>query len=122
MKQGIRIIYMEEFVEHGVAAVMAEARQIVGDAPTYVTFDIDSNDPSMAPGTGTPELGGFSTREAQHLVRLLEGVNIVGADVVEVAPPFDLAGMTSLAGATIMFELLCVMARLVARRRAGGRA
>ena len=116
LQQGIRIIYMEEFAERGVSSVMQEARRIVGDAPTYVTFDIDSIDPSMAPGTGTPEIGGFSTREAQHLVRQLEGVNIIGADVVEVAPPFDLAGMTALAGATVMFELLCVMARLVDRR------
>ena len=82
-----------------------------------MTFDIDCIDPSMAPGTGTPELGGFTTREAQAMLRLLEGVNIVGADVVEVAPPFDLGNLTSLAGATMMFELLCVMARLVSRRR-----
>ncbi|MCM2475352.1 agmatinase [Rhizobium sp. CG5] len=116
--QGIRIIYMEEFVRRGVEDVMAEARTIAGSAPTYVTFDIDSIDPSMAPGTGTPEIGGFTTREAQALVRLLEGVNIVGADVVEVAPPFDVAGMTALAGATMMFELLCVMATNVARKRA----
>lgn len=109
--QGIRIIYMEEFVRRGAEAVMAEARAIVGDGATYVTFDIDSIDPSMAPGTGTPELGGFTTREAQEMVRLLDGVNIVGADVVEVAPPFDLGGMTALAGATMMFELLCVIAR-----------
>jgi len=64
----------------------------------------------MAPGTGTPEVGGFTTREAQQMIRLLEGVDIVGADVVEVAPPFDLAGMTAIAGATMMFELLCVIA------------
>lgn len=115
--QGIRIIYMEEFVERGAVDVMTEARAIAGVGPTYVTFDIDSIDPSMAPGTGTPEIGGFSTREAQQLVRLLDGVDIVGADVVEVAPPFDLAGMTALAGANIMFELLCVMAPCVVRRR-----
>jgi len=115
--QGIRIIYMEEFVRRGVAEVMAEVHTIVGDTPTYVTFDVDSIDPSMAPGTGTPEIGGFTTREAQEMVRLLSGVNIIGADVVEVAPPFDLAGMTALVGATIMFELLCVMAALVDRRR-----
>ncbi len=115
--QGIRIIYMEEFVRRGVGEVMAEARNIVGDAPTYVTFDVDSIDPSMAPGTGTPEIGGFTTREAQEMVRLLAGVNIIGADVVEVAPPFDLAGMTALVGATMMFELLCVMAEMVDRRR-----
>jgi guanidinopropionase len=115
--QGIRIIYMEEFVRRGVEDVMAEARAIVGSSPSYVTFDIDCIDPSMAPGTGTPELGGFTTREAQAMVRLLEGVNIVGADVVEVSPPFDLGNLTALAGATMMFELLCVMARGVATRR-----
>lgn len=111
VEQGIRIIYMEEFVRRGAEAVMAEASAIVGDGATYVTFDIDSIDPSMAPGTGTPELGGFTTREAQQMVRLLDGVKIVGADVIEVAPPFDLGGMTALAGATMMFELLCVIAK-----------
>ncbi|MBU4531118.1 MAG: agmatinase [Hoeflea sp.] len=115
--QGIRIIYMEEFVRRGAASVMEEACGIVGSGRTYVSFDIDCIDPSMAPGTGTPEIGGFSTREAQELVRLLDGVNIVAADVVEVAPPFDLAGMTALAGATIMFELLCIMADMINKRR-----
>ncbi|MGF0537033.1 agmatinase [Agrobacterium sp. ES01] len=115
--QGIRIIYMEEATRRGADDVMAEAREIAGDGATYVSFDIDCIDPSMAPGTGTPELGGFLTREAQAMVRLLEGVNVVGADVVEVAPPFDLNGMTALAGATMMFELLCIMAKSVADRR-----
>ncbi|WP_246665157.1 agmatinase [Neorhizobium sp. P12A] len=115
--QGIRIIYIEEFAARGAEAVMAEARSIVGDAPTYVSFDIDSIDPSMAPGTGTPEIGGFTTREAQQLVRLIDGVNVVGADVVEVAPPFDIAGLTALAGATIAFELLCIMAKSVSARK-----
>jgi guanidinopropionase len=116
-EQGIRIIYMEEFLRRGAEDVMDEARRIAGDGPTYISFDIDSIDPSMAPGTGTPEIGGFSSREAQQMVRLLAGVDIVGADVVEVAPPFDLAGMTALAGATIMFELLCVIAGQVATGR-----
>ncbi|WP_334176688.1 agmatinase [Pseudoxanthobacter sp.] len=116
--QGVRIIYMEEFVRRGPADVMAEVRRIVGDAPAYVTFDIDSIDPSMAPGTGTPEIGGFTTREAQEMLRLLAGIDIVGADVVEVSPPFDLAGMTALAGATVMFELMCVIAANIAARRA----
>jgi guanidinopropionase len=108
--QGIRIIYMEEFARRGAAEVMREAREIVSDKPAYVSFDIDCIDPSMAPGTGTPEIGGFTTREAQEMLRLLAGVNVVGADVVEVAPPFDVGGMTALAGATMMFELLCVIA------------
>jgi len=116
-EQGIRIIYMEEFVTRGADDVMREAREIAGGLPTYVTFDIDCIDPSMAPGTGTPEAGGFTTREAQQMIRLLAGVEIVGADVVEVAPPFDLAGMTALAGATMMFELLCVIAKQVSVRR-----
>ncbi|KQS63783.1 agmatinase [Rhizobium sp. Leaf371] len=115
--QGIRVIYMEECTRRGIADVMAEARGIAGDGRTYVSFDIDCIDPSMAPGTGTPEIGGFTTREAQALVRELAGVRIVGADVVEVAPPFDVAGMTALAGATILFELLCVIAEGVAARR-----
>ncbi len=115
--QGVRVIYMEEFVERGAVAVMEEARSIVGSAPAYVSFDIDSIDPSMAPGTGTPEIGGFSTREAQQMVRLLDGVRIVGADVVEVSPPFDVGGITAIAGATIMFELLCVIAGQVEAAR-----
>jgi guanidinopropionase len=96
---------------------MAESRSIAGTDPTYVTFDIDCIDPSMAPGTGTPELGGFTTREAQAMIRLLAGVNIAGADVVEVAPPFDLGNLTALAGATMMFELLCVIAQDISKRR-----
>ncbi|MBU2358168.1 MAG: arginase family protein, partial [Alphaproteobacteria bacterium] len=115
--QGIRIIYMEEFIERGVASVMEEARDIAADGPTYVTFDVDSIDPSMAPGTGTPEVGGFTSREAQQMLRLLTGVNIVGADVVEVAPPFDVGGMTALVGATMMFELLCVISNMIDTRR-----
>jgi guanidinopropionase len=115
--QGMRVIYMEECVERGVAEVMAEARSIVGDAPVYVSFDIDCLDPSMAPGTGTPEVGGFTTREAQAMLRRLDGLDIVGADMVEVAPPFDVGGITALAGATMMFELLCVMARQIAAHR-----
>ncbi len=116
---GVRVIYMEDCVRRGIPDVMDEARAIAGDGPTYVSFDIDCIDPSMAPGTGTPEVGGFTTRETQQMLRLLEGVNFVGADVVEVSPPFDLADLTSLAGATMMFELLCVMAKGVAQRRGG---
>ena len=113
---GIRIVFIEELLAHGHAEVMAEARERAGALPTYVSFDIDVIDPSMAPGTGTPEIGGVFTRDAQAMVRSLAGVDIVGADVVEVSPPFDVGGMTALAGATMMFELLCVMAaNLLAR-------
>ncbi|MGI9413744.1 MAG: arginase family protein, partial [Hyphomicrobiales bacterium] len=96
-----------------------EARAIVGDAPTYVSFDIDCLDPAFAPGTGTPEFGGFTTREAQALLRGLRGLDICGADVVEVSPPFDPSGYTALAGVTMMFELLCVMAEARAKRSGG---
>ena len=106
---GVRIVFMEEFVRRGTDEVMQEARAIVGAGPVYVSYDIDSIDPGMAPGTGTPEIGGFSTREAQGLVRALRGLTIVGADVVEVSPPFDVSGLTALAGATMMFELLCAI-------------
>ncbi len=114
---GVRIVFIEEFVKRGPADVMAEARAIAGDKPTYVSFDIDVIDPSMAPGTGTPEIGGITTREAQEMLRLFGDVDIVGADVVEVSPPFDLGGMTAIAGATVMFELLCAIAPGLSRKR-----
>lgn len=72
---------------------------------------VDAIDPSVAPGTGTPEIGGLTTREAEQLIRLLDGLKLVGAEVVEVSPPFDLTAMSSIAGATVMFELMCILAR-----------
>ena len=108
--QGIRLIYIEELAARGVEAVMDEAIAIAGGASTYVSFDIDSLDPSMAVGTGTPEIGGLTTREAQFMLRRLSAVRILGADVVEVAPPFDPSGLTALTGATMMFEILCAVA------------
>ena len=114
---GIRLVFIEEFVERGLDAVMAEARGIVGDRPTYVSFDIDVIDPSIAPGTGTPEIGGITTREAQTMIRRLRGVDIIGADLVEVSPPLDQSGMTALTGATLMFELLCCIAERVSAQQ-----
>lgn len=114
--QGVRVIYMEECVARGVGDVMVEAKTIAGDGATYISFDIDCLDPACAPGAGTPEIGGFTTREAQAMLRLLDGVRIVGADVVEVAPPFDVGGITALAGATVMFELLCLIASRIPPR------
>lgn len=107
---GMRVVYMEELYEVGVNAIMAQARQIVGDGPTYISFDVDGLDPVYAPGTGTPEIGGFTSLEAQLMIRSLQGLNLVGGDVVEVAPPFDPSGNTALVGASIMFEILCVVA------------
>lgn len=110
LAQGVRIIEIEELFERGIPSVMAEAREIVGDRETYVSFDIDGIDPAYAPGTGTPEIGGFSTFQAQQMVRALEGLNVIGADLVEVSPPFDPSGGTAWVGVSIMFELLCVLA------------
>lgn len=107
---GIRIIRIEEFFDRGVTDVMSEAREIVGSGETYVSYDIDFVDPTFAPGTGTPEVGGPNSYQALQVVRALDGVNIVGADVVEVSPPFDASGGTAFLGASIMFEMLCVMA------------
>ena len=107
---GFRIITVDEVMDRGVADVMTEARSIAGMEPVYISFDIDSLDPSVAVGTGTPEIGGFTAREAQRMLRSLTGLNIVGADVVEVSPPFDPSGLTALTGATMMFELLCAIA------------
>jgi len=112
-KHGIRIVYIEEFNKLGVEKVIAEVRRVVGDRPTYVSFDVDSIDPSFAPGTGTPEIGGLTTIEAQGLIRGLRGLNLVGADVVEVSPPFDSSGNTSLIAATIMYEILCILAEKI---------
>lgn len=109
---GIRIVAIEEFFDLGAAAVVEEIRRVVGDAPAYVSFDVDSLDPAYVPGTGTPEIGGFSTHEAQRMIRGLQGLDIVGADVVEVSPPFDPTGNSALVGATMMFELLCVLAAM----------
>ncbi|MEM7056744.1 MAG: agmatinase [Pseudomonadota bacterium] len=109
-ESGMRVMMIEEVEDRGWRACIDEAKEIVGDMPIYVSFDIDSLDPAFAPGTGTPEAGGLTMREAQGMCRRLEGLNIAAADMVEVSPPFDVGGITALNGATIMYELLCVMA------------
>jgi guanidinopropionase len=114
---GMRVVYMEEFHKSGYQAVIEEARALVGDGPTYITFDVDGLDPVFAPGTGTPEIGGFTSIEAQLMIRGLRGLNLVGGDVVEVAPPFDQTGSTSLLGASMMYEVLGVVAESVASRK-----
>ena len=106
---GIRVIAIEEFFARGIPDVMAEAREIVGTGRTYVSYDIDFVDPAFAPGTGTPEVGGPNSFEALLVARELAGVNIVGADLVEVSPPFDQSGGTAFLGVSIMFEMLCAM-------------
>lgn len=107
---GIRIIRIEEFFARGIPDVMAEAREIVGTGPTYLSYDIDFIDPAFAPGTGTPEVGGPNSFQALQVVRELGGLNIVGADMVEVSPPFDASGGTAFLGVSVMFEILCIVA------------
>lgn len=116
---GMRVIYMEEFTKLGVEKTIKEARRVAGRGATYISFDVDGLDPVYAPGTGTPEIGGLTTLEAQHVLRGLQGLDLIGGDVVEVSPPFDPSGNTALVGATIMFEILCLLADAVGRRRKG---
>jgi guanidinopropionase len=114
---GMRVLTMDEFTDLGVDAVIDEARNVVGDGPTYITFDVDGLDPVYAPGTGTPEIAGITTVDALKLLHGLRGLNLVGGDVVEVAPPFDPTGNTALVGASLMWEILCLLAEAVDSRR-----
>jgi guanidinopropionase len=108
-ESGMTVIHAEEMVELGIPAVVERARKVVGDGPVYVSFDIDSLDPAFAPGTGTPEIGGPSTREIQAILRGLKGLDIVGGDVVEVAPQYDATANTAHAAAQVLFEILSLM-------------
>ena len=108
-ESGMTVIHAEEAVAMGMPAVIERARAVVGDGPTYVSFDVDSLDPGFAPGTGTPEVGGLQPREALQLLRGLMGLDIVGGDVVEVAPQYDATTNTAQAAAQVMFTLLCLM-------------
>jgi guanidinopropionase len=112
-EQGVTIITIDEYYKMGFEKSMKIVKDILGDSPSYLTFDIDGIDPTYAPGTGTPEVGGFNVREAQLIIRELNQINFIGADVVEVSPPFDVNNMTSLVGATIAFEILCAMTKTI---------
>jgi guanidinopropionase len=109
-RHGMRVVFMDEFATEGVDAIVAEALRVCGNGPVYLSFDVDGLDPVYAPGTGTPEVGGISTVDALRLLRGLRGLDFIGGDVVEVAPPFDPSGNTALVGATFMFEILCLIA------------
>ncbi|MBT4646595.1 MAG: agmatinase, partial [Pelagibacteraceae bacterium] len=111
IEQGVTIISTDKFYQIGIKESLKIINDIIGDTPSYFTFDIDGIDPTFAPGTGTPEVGGINVREAQLLIRGLSNLNFIGADVVEVSPPFDINNMTSLVGATIAFEILCTMTK-----------
>lgn len=107
---GMTVIHIDEVAEMGIPAVIAKAREVVGDGPTYVTFDVDGLDPAFAPGTGTPEVGGLSPREAVQILRGLAGIDIIGGDVVEVAPEYDPTSNTAQVAAQMLFQLLCLVA------------
>jgi guanidinopropionase len=106
---GMTVIYMEDFMAMGVAAVIDKARTVVGDQPIYVSVDVDGFDPAYAPGTGTPEVGGLEAREGLALLRGLQGLTIAGADVVEVAPEYDPTTNTSQLAAQVLFEEFALM-------------
>ncbi len=108
--QGVTIVPAQEVHESTPAAIAARIREVVGDGPAYLSFDIDGLDPAFAPGTGTPEIGGLATWQAQGILRRLGGIDFRGADVVEVAPAYDVAEITALAAATIGWEYLCLQA------------
>ena len=109
-RSGMCVLGMDEFHDKGWRHAMEEARRVIGAGPAYLTFDIDSLDPAQAPGTGTPEAGGISALEAIRLLRGLRGLDFVGADLVEVAPAFDVGTLTSFNAASILFEILCLLA------------
>jgi len=118
---GMCIVTMDDYEAMGRAKVIEQIRKTVGDGATYITFDIDGLDPVYAIGTGVPEPGGLSMRDSQVMLRSLVGLDIIGGDVCEVSPPLDPSGHTALNAANLMFEMLCVTADAVARRKRAGR-
>lgn len=106
---GMTVIHAEEVFKLGIPAIIQRAKSIVGDGPIYISFDVDSLDPSFAPGTGTPEIGGLTTRQALDLLQGLKGLNVIGGDVVEVAPEYDATHNTAHVGAQMLFEILSLM-------------
>jgi len=108
---GMTVIHAEKFAAMGVDAVIAEAKRVLGDGPVYVTLDVDGIDPAFAPGTGTPEVGGLTPREVQALFRGLAGIDVIGGDVVEIAPQYDPSTNTAQVGAQMLFEIFSLMVK-----------
>jgi guanidinopropionase len=106
---GMTVLHIEDVDGLGIKGVVERARAVIGDGPTYISFDVDGLDPAFAPGTGTPEAGGLTPREAQAILRGLAGIDLVGGDVVEVAPQYDATSNTAMVGAQILFELFSMM-------------
>lgn len=107
--QGFRVVQAEECWHRSLTPLMDEVRQQVGDGPVYLSFDIDGLDPAFAGGTGTPEIGGLTTIQGMEIIRGCAGLDLVGCDLVEVAPAYDPTGNTSLVGANLLYEMLCVL-------------
>ena len=102
---GMTVLHIEDVDRMGIAGIVEKAREVVGDGPTYISFDVDGLDPAYAPGTGTPEAGGLTPREAQAILHGLKGLDIVGGDVVEIAPQYDTTTNTAMVGAQMLFEI-----------------
>ena len=107
--QGVRVVQAEECWYKSLAPLMTEVRETFGAGPVYISFDIDGLDPAFAPGTGTPEVGGLSIHQGLEIVRGCRGLDVIGGDLVEVSPPYDTSGNTALTGATLLYEILCVL-------------
>lgn len=107
--QGFRVVQAEQCWHRSLDPLMGEVREQMGTGPVYLSFDIDGLDPSVAPGTGTPEIGGLTLAQALEIIRGCRGMNVVGGDLVEVSPPYDTSGNTSLIAANLLFEMLCVL-------------
>jgi guanidinopropionase len=108
-ESGMTVLHIEDVGRLGTAGVVEKAREVVGDGPTYISFDVDGLDPAYAPGTGTPEAGGLTPREAQAILHGLKGIDIIGGDVVEVAPQYDPTSNTAMVGAQMLFEIFSLM-------------
>ncbi|RSO58835.1 agmatinase [Acinetobacter lactucae] len=115
-RQGFRVVQAEECWHQSLAPLMVEVREKVGGGPVYLSFDIDGIDPAWAPGTGTPEIGGLTTIQALEIIRGCEGLDIIGGDLVEVSPPYDTTGNTSLLGANLLFEMLCILPNVTKKK------
>ena len=113
--QGFTLVEAHQVWYQSLAPLMAQARDRIGRTPTYISFDIDGLDPAYAGGTGTPEIGGLTVPQGLEIIRGCQGLDIVGADLVEVSPPFDPSGNTALLGANLLYEMLCVLPRVVRR-------
>jgi guanidinopropionase len=117
---GMTVLHIEEVERVGIPAVVEKARAVVGNGPTYISFDVDGLDPTFAPGTGTPEVGGLTPREAQAILHGLKGLEIIGADVVEIAPQYDPTSNTAMVGAQMLFELFSLVTLSPSFQRRGG--